>query len=71
VLDFVEKYDILLPMLITGAKTRVSVGNQIFEIPTEKTTELMRLLSRWQSIQVQENNPSPPLQYQGRSLING
>jgi len=58
-------------MVIGGTKTRVTVGNQVFEIPSEKTTELFQILSRWQSIAVTEANPSPNLQYQGRSLING
>lgn len=58
-------------MIIGSTKTRVTVGNQVFEIPAEKTAELFQILSKWQSIAVTEANPSPPLHYQGRSLING
>lgn len=57
--------------LISGTKTRVMVGNQVFEIPADKTTELFQILSRWQSIAVTEANPRLTPQYQGRSLING
>lgn len=56
-------------MIIGSTKTRVMVGNQVFEIPADKTAELFQILSRWQSIAVTEANPNP--QYQGRSLING
>lgn len=58
--------------IVAGPKTRVSVGNQIFEIPAEKTTELFRILSQWQSIAVKENTPmSPELRYNGQTLIHG
>ena len=59
-------------------RTRVAVGHQVFEIPSERVGEVINLLSRLQSIQVAESSPRPsqyppnsPQFYQGVSLING
>jgi hypothetical protein len=46
------------------------VGQQVFAIPVDRVNEVILLLSKLQSIQIQEN-PSPLLQYKGRSLLNG
>ena len=57
---------------IGSSRIKVSVGAQIFEIPSEKYPELLNILSSWQSIAVSEQkSPSPVLAYQGRTLING
>lgn len=56
--------------LTTSNRINVTVGQQVFAIPVDKVQEVILLLSRLQSIQIQEN-PSPPLQYQGRTLLNG
>jgi hypothetical protein len=58
--------------MVAGPKTRVTVGNQIFEIPAEKVAELFHILNGWQSIAVNEQTPaSPMLAYKGQSLIHG
>ena len=59
-------------------RVRITVGHQVFEIPSERVGEVIGLLSRLQSIQVSEASPRPypPVYnqnnpYQGISLING
>jgi predicted transcriptional regulator len=60
-------------------RTRVAIGHQVFEIPSERVGEVINMLSRLQSIQVAESSPRPnpvyppnsPQYYQGISLING
>ena len=56
---------------IANNYTKVSVGNQVFEIPADKVQEVFNLLSRLQSISIHSENPSPVLAYQGKSLICG
>lgn len=57
---------------IISNRIRISVGNQVFEIPSEKVGELMMLLSKWQALGVSENvnNPNDP-KWLGRNLIFG
>lgn len=57
--------------LIANNYIKVTVGNQIFEIPADKMQEVFQFLSRLQSISIHKENPSPPLNYQGKSLICG
>ena len=59
-------------MLNTIAENRVNVtvAGQIFSIPADRVQDVMNMLASLQSIQVSEN-PSPFIQYQGKSLING
>jgi len=58
--------------IIASNYVKVTVGNQVFEIPSDKVQEVFSLLSRLQSISIHsENNPSPVLSYQGKSLICG
>lgn len=52
-------------------RTKVTVGSQVFEIPTDKLSELLLTLSRWQSISVSENNGTSTQTWNGRSLILG
>jgi hypothetical protein len=54
--------------LIQSNRINVTVGHQIFSIPSDKINQVINLLSTLQSIQIQEN-PTPYLQYNGRSLI--
>jgi hypothetical protein len=56
--------------LISSNRINVTVGNQTFSIPIDKAQEVVRMLAQLQSIQIKEN-PSPMLQYQGKTLING
>jgi hypothetical protein len=55
--------------IISNNRIQVTVGNQSFSIPIDKMNELVQILSRMQGIQIQEN-PSPLISYQGRTLIN-
>ena len=59
---------------ISAKYTRVTVGGQVFEIPSEKTSELISMLSQWQSISVTEasnkQNPPPAATWNGVRLIN-
>lgn len=55
---------------ISANRVNVTVAGQIFSIPADKVQDVMNMLASLQSIQVSEN-PSPFIQYQGRSLING
>lgn len=55
--------------LITSNRINVTVGNQVFSIPSEKISQVINLLGSLQSIQIQEN-PTPYLQYQGKQLLN-
>ena len=56
--------------LITSNRITITVGHQAFSIPSEKIHQVIQLLTSLQSIQVSEN-PTPYLQYQGKTLING
>jgi len=56
--------------LTTSNRINITVGQQVFAIPVDRVNEVILLLSKLQSIQIQEN-PSPLLQYKGRSLLNG
>ncbi len=55
---------------IISGRVNVTVGHQMFSIPAEKIPQVLNLLMTLQSIQVAEN-PSPALQYQGKTLFNG
>lgn len=58
---------------VISNRIRVSVGSQVFEIPSEKVGELMSLLSKWQALGVSENtnsNSNDP-RWHGKSLIFG
>jgi hypothetical protein len=57
--------------LISTNRINITVGHQTFSIPVDKANQVIQLLSSLQSIQVSEQNPSPILQYNGQSLING
>jgi hypothetical protein len=57
--------------LISSNRINVTVGYQTFSIPADKANQVVNLLSTLQSIQVNEQNPSPILKYNGQSLING
>lgn len=59
-------------MNILSDKIVVNVAGQVFQIPSEKMGELLRILSSWNSIQTQEssvNQVSP--KYNGKQLIQG
>lgn len=58
-------------MSILSQRTRINVGGQIFDIPSEKIPELMRLLAQWQSLSVSENSNNPDQKWNGKSLIFG
>jgi hypothetical protein len=62
-----------LDMNIVSNRTQVKVGPQVFEIPTDKLSELLRLLAQWQSISVSEqyNGPTQNPKWNGQTLING
>ena len=53
-------------------RTKVSVGGQIYEIPSEKVGELLGMLAAWQSIGVteQQQHPTQNPKWGGRQLIN-
>lgn len=53
-----------------NTRTNVSVSGLNFSIPSDRVNEVLNLLTRLQSIQLTENNPTPPLQWQGKTLIN-
>jgi hypothetical protein len=55
--------------LITSNRINVTIGYNTFSIPTDKVNDVIALLSRLQSIQVSEARPSPPLCYNGVTLI--
>jgi hypothetical protein len=55
---------------ISANRVNVTVAGQIFSIPADKVQQVMNMLASLQSIQVSET-PSPFIQYQGKSLING
>jgi hypothetical protein len=55
---------------ISANRVNVTVAGQVFSIPADKVQQVMNMLASLQSIQVSEN-PSPFIQYQGKSLING
>ena len=55
---------------ISANRINVTVGNQVFSIPADKIQNVINFLAGLQSIQVSEN-PSPLIQYQGKTLING
>jgi len=57
--------------LISSNRINITVGYQTFAIPADKVGQVINLLSTLQGIQVNEQNPSPILQYNGQSLING
>lgn len=58
--------------LIAANRIRVSVGHQIFEIPAERVSEVINLLSRLQSIQVSEGSPqNTNSHFSGQTLIYG
>jgi hypothetical protein len=59
-------------MVLGSAKTQVVVGSQVFYVPSDKIQEVYSLLSRLQSLAVNENtvNGVPP-QYNGLSIIRG
>lgn len=57
---------------ISSNRIKVTVGNSIFEIPQEKTQQLINMLQSWQSVAIPEqHNSSPFIQYNGQSLICG
>ena len=55
---------------ISAKRVNVTVAGQIFSIPADKVQQVMNMLTSLQSIQVSEN-PTPFIQYRGKSLING
>lgn len=59
-------------MNILSDKIVVNVAGQVFQIPSEKMGELLRILSSWNSIQTQESsaNQTGP-RYNGKQLIQG
>jgi len=56
---------------ITSSRIRVIVGNEVFEIPSDKLNQLKTTLAQWQSIKVSENTNSPIINYNGIQLIHG
>lgn len=59
-------------MSILSNRIQVVVSGQVFEIPAEKQSELLRLLAGWQSISVSEaQNNTGSARYEGRTLLNG
>lgn len=55
-------------------RIQIVVAGQVFEIPSEKQSELLRMLAQWQSIslsesQVMQNQNNP--RYNGKTLLNG
>ena len=56
--------------LISSNNVNITVANQVFSIPVEKLPQVVSFLRSLQGIHIAEN-PSPHIQYQGRSLING
>jgi hypothetical protein len=55
---------------ISSNRVNVTIAGQIFSIPADKVQQVMNFLATLQSIQISEN-PSPYIQYQGKSLIQG
>lgn len=55
---------------ISSNRINVTIGNQIFSIPSDKIQQVINFLASLQSIHVAET-PSPFIQYQGKSLITG
>jgi len=57
---------------LVSTRTRVSVGNMVFDIPTEKVSTLVETLNRLQSIQVSEDtmHASPLIKYNGVTLVH-
>jgi hypothetical protein len=59
-------------MVLGSAKTQVVVGSQVFYVPSDKIQEVYSLLSRLQSLAVNENNINGiPPKYEGLNLIRG
>lgn len=57
---------------LISTKTRVTVGNMVFEIPSEKVSEIVSLLSRLQAIKETSNyNNGQNCNWNGQSLICG
>lgn len=56
---------------IISQRTRINVGGQVFDIPSEKVSELIRLLAQWQSLSVSENSNNPEQKWNGNRLILG
>lgn len=53
-------------------RTKIIVGGQVFDIPSDKVGELLNILANWQSISVTEqngnaNNPT----WDGKKLLFG
>lgn len=57
--------------MINSAKTQVTVGGQVFYIPSERLQEVYSLLSRLQGIAVAENNTPQTATFTGQTLIRG
>jgi hypothetical protein len=55
---------------ISSNRVNATIAGQIFSIPADKVQQVMNFLATLQSIQISEN-PSPYIQYQGKSLIQG
>jgi hypothetical protein len=55
--------------LIQSSRINIAVGHQVFSIPSDKVNQVIQLLSALESIQIQEN-PTPFLRYNGKTLIN-
>lgn len=60
-------------MMINSAKTQITVGGQVFYIPSERLQEVYSLLSRLQGIAVAENITMSPqtATFTGQTLIRG
>ena len=59
---------------ISAPQTQVVIGGQVFYVPSDRLQEVYALLTRLQSIAVNETQSLPhdkSLSYRGQSLING
>jgi hypothetical protein len=58
---------------IPSNNVRVTIGYQVFEIPAERIHEVTSLLTRLQSIKIEQNKPNYGIggQYNGQSLVCG
>lgn len=58
--------------LISSARIRVTIGNQVFDLPQEQAQQLMNLVRQWQSVAIPENNfHHSNVPYNGTSLVLG
>ena len=57
--------------VISANRVNVTVSGQTFSIPSEKVSELYRLLQNWQAIAMTENSSPSQASFYGQQLIHG